>query len=860
MASTIWGTFELLRGRYQRHQYGQVILPFVVLRRLDCVLEPTKAAVLKAIKDHPDDETGLYAQKAAKQSFWNSSKYAFETLGEDTANLRKNLINYVEGFSENIQDVFIHYKIEETINELNRHGILLQVFQKFAAIDLHPEVFSNHDMADLFEKLISMDAESANLEAGEYFTPRDVIRLMIDLLITPDADILTKDGVIRTVYDPTAGTGGMLSLAEEHILRLNPKAKISVFGQELNERTYSICKADMIVKGQDVDNIRQGDTLKDDHFRDKKFDYCLANPPYGVEWKVSKDAVEEEARRGFAGRFGAGLPRISDGQLLFVQHMVHHMKPVKADGTGGGRVAVVFNGSPLFAGGAGSGESEIRGWLLKNDLLEAIIALPEDMFFNTEISTYIWILSNRKSQCRKGKVQLINAAHLYEKMRKSLGCKRNEILPEHAQKIARIYAAFKEEELCKIFRNEDFAYREVTIERPLRLNYSADAPRLERLRGCRLLSKLSSKEADSLAGAILSEVGTKKINKRAILVALIEKALKKSEVRLRISVAPKIADELAEVDPAGEIVLENGKPVPDKELRDTEIISGADDIQAYFELEVKPHVPDAWISDELPLSGYEIPFTRHFYKYQPPRGLKEIDEDIRKLAQEIKNLLEDPVAQAATKSASPRIAMRDSGVPWIGKVPAHWQVKRLKRSFCEVRDKSIPGDEQLAATQKYGVISQSQFMKLEDQRLVLAAKGTESFKHVNRDDFVISLRAFEGGIERSVQAGCVSPAYTVLRSTGDLLPDYAARLLKTKAFISQISAMYDGLRDGKAIKFKDAGPVFLPIPPKSEQQVLVTLVSKIDLSIAAQERMVELMKERRAAIIAQAVTGQIDVR
>ena len=641
MASTIWGTFELLRGRYQRHQYGQVILPFVVLRRLDCVLEPTKAAVLKAIKDHPDDETGLYAQKAAKQSFWNSSKYTFETLGEDTANLRKNLINYVEGFSENIQDVFTHYKIEETINELNRHGILLQVFQKFAAIDLHPEVFSNHDMADLFEKLISMDAESANLEAGEYFTPRDVIRLMIDLLITPDADILTKDGVIRTVYDPTAGTGGMLSLAEEHILRLNPKAKISVFGQELNERTYSICKADMIVKGQDVDNIRQGDTLKDDHFRDKKFDYCLANPPYGVEWKVSKDAVEEEARRGFAGRFGAGLPRISDGQLLFVQHMVHHMKPVKTDGTGGGRVAVVFNGSPLFTGGAGSGESEIRGWLLKNDLLEAIIALPNDIFFNTGISTYIWIITNRKSAARKGKVQLINAAELYAKMRKSLGSKRNELLPEHAQQVAKIYAAFKPGELCKIFKNDDFAYREVTIERPLRQNYSADESRLARLKESRLLSKLSTKDTAKLLAAIVSEVGVKLSNKRAAFIAGIENALEKADVGLRKSSAAKIADELAEADPAGEIVLEDGRPVPDNDLRDTEIVPYADEIQAYFNREVKPHVPDAWIADEPPLTGYEIPFTRHFYKYQPPRDLKEIDDDIRKLAREITKLLED---------------------------------------------------------------------------------------------------------------------------------------------------------------------------------------------------------------------------
>ena len=641
MASTIWSTFELLRGRYQRHQYGQVILPFVVLRRLDCVLEPTKAAVLKAIKDHPDDEAGLYAQKAAKHAFWNRSNYTFETLGEDTANLRKNLINYVEGFSDNIQDVFTHYKIEETINELNRHGILLQVFQKFAAIDLHPEVFSNHDMADLFEKLISMDAESANLEAGEYFTPRDVIRLMIDILITPDADVLTKDGVIRTVYDPTAGTGGMLSLAEEHILRLNPKAKISVFGQELNERTYSICKADMLVKGQDVDNIRQGDTLAQDHFADKKFDYCLANPPYGVEWKVSKEAVEREAARGFAGRFGAGLPRISDGQLLFVQHMVHHMKPVKSDGTGGGRVAVVFNGSPLFTGGAGSGESEIRGWLLENDLLETIIALPNDIFFNTGISTYIWILTNRKSPARNGKVQLINAADLYAKMRKSLGSKRNELLDVHAAQVAKIYAAFKEGELCKIFANKDFSYREVVIERPLRQNYAASPERIARLREARALAKLSDKQKDKLLSAIVSEAGEKTVTKRASFIAAIEKALDKADIGIRKASAGKLADELAEADSAGEVVVEDGKPVADKDLRDTEIVPSGQEIADYFEREVKPHVPDAWISEEMPRTGYEIPFTRHFYKYQPPRDLKEIDAEIRKLAREITDLLED---------------------------------------------------------------------------------------------------------------------------------------------------------------------------------------------------------------------------
>jgi type I restriction enzyme M protein len=641
MASTIWGTFELLRGRYKRHQNGQIVIPFAVLRRLDCVLEATKPAVLKAIKNYPDDETGLYAQRASGYAFWNSSKYTFASLLEDPANIRRNLINYVEGFSDNIADVFKHYKLEDTINDLAEHGCLLQVFQKFASVDLHPDVFSNHDMGDLFEKLINMDAEAVVSDDGDYFTPRDVIRLMVDLIVAPDSGLLTRDGVIRTVYDPTAGTGGMLSTAVEHIHKLNPRARISVFAQELNPVTYSICKADMLVKGQDVDNVKQGDTLGMDHFSKERFDYILANPPYGVEWKVSEKAVKEEASRGFAGRFGAGLPRISDGQLLFVQHMVHHMKPVKSDGSGGSRVAVVFNGSPLFTGGAGSGESEIRGWLLKNDLLEAIVALPNDIFFNTGISTYIWILTNRKSPARKGKVQLINAADLYAKMRKSLGSKRNELLPEHATQVAQIYAGFKEGEHSKIFSNEEFSYREVIIERPLRQNYAASPDRLVRLRDSKLLAKLADKQKDKLLLAIAAEAGGKPSFKRATFVAAIERAMDRVDVGIRKASAAKLADELAERDASGEVVFEDGKPVADKELRDTEIVPFDQEVADYFESEVKPHLPDAWISEEMPLTGYEIPFIRHFYKYQPPRALNEIDADIRKLARQITDLLED---------------------------------------------------------------------------------------------------------------------------------------------------------------------------------------------------------------------------
>lgn len=637
--SSVWGVFELLRGRYKRHEYGQVILPFILLRRLDCILEPTKVKVLAALKANPDDETGIFARKASGYKFWNESPFTFETLAEDTASLRKNLVNYVNGFSKNIVDIFEHYEMEKTINDLHKADILLKVFERFAALDLHPQTFSNQDMADLFEHLIREDAESANMEAGEYFTPRDVIRLLVDLLVAPDAKVLTKSGVIRTIYDPTAGTGAMLSLAEERIAQLNPDAKVTVFAQELNPKTYSICKADMLVKGQDVDNVACGDTLKEPSFRDKKFDYCLANPPYGVEWKPSKEAVEAEYKLGKAGRFGAGLPRISDGQLLFLQHIVSCLKPAE---NGGGRAAIVFNGSPLFTGDAGQGESEIRGWLISNDLLEAIIALPTELFFNTPLATYVWIISNRKSPARKGKVQLINAVDLFVKMRKGMGDKKNELQQAHIQKIFELYSEFSQSEQCKIFNNDDFSYREVVIERPLRQDYAASPGRLDRLKESRLLAKLTEKERLKLLAAIVSSAGEGIIKKRANFFAAIEKALAVADVGIKKTWIPKIVDELAEVNAEGEIVLDSeGKPVPDSELQDTEIVPSGQEIREYFEREVKPHVPDAWISLEMPKTGYEIPFTRHFYKYQPPREIKDIDDDIRKVAREITKLLED---------------------------------------------------------------------------------------------------------------------------------------------------------------------------------------------------------------------------
>lgn len=640
LAGFIWSNAEILRGAYKPHEYGSLILPFTILRRLDCVLAPTKQAVLEAIRKHPDDEAGVYAQRAGGYKFWNSSKFDFSNLAEDPRNLRANLLKYVEGFSENIEDIFTNFDFENIVDDLHKKDRLLLIFQKFQGIDLHPTTLSNADMGMVFEELIRRFAEMSNETAGEHFTPREVIRLMVELLLSPDSNALAKPGIVRTLYDPTAGTGGMLSIAEEHLKKLNPKARLTVFGQELNPESYSICKADMLIKGQSVDNIALGDTLKDDKVSGHKFDYCLANPPYGVEWKASKAAVEREHEDlGFQGRFGAGLPRISDGQLLFVQHMVSHLKPAKADGSGGGRIGVVSNGSALFTGGAGSGESDIRGWMLKNDFVEAIVALPDQMFYNTPINTYIWILTNRKEPERKGKVQLIDAGGFFHKLRKGFGDKRNELGTEDIAKIGVLYGEFKENKFSKIFRNEEFSFQQITVERPLKQNYVASADRLARIDGTNILGKMSPDQLGALKTALLGVGGGLSRNRRTFRSG-IAKALEKAGLSIKEAQIEKLVDLLAQSDPKGELVCSaDGKPLPDTELRDIEIVPFGREIREYFKSEVQPHIKDAWISDEPPVVGYEIPFIRHFYKYQPPRDLKEIDADLVTVTREISQLL-----------------------------------------------------------------------------------------------------------------------------------------------------------------------------------------------------------------------------
>ncbi len=473
LSSFIWSVADLLRGDYKQSEYGKVILPFTVLRRLDCVLEPTKLAVLDELKKRTAAKLNPepFLLKKAGHLFYNTSPLDLKKLMGDQDHIAENLRAYLQAFSPAVRDIFERFEFHTQIDRLAKSGLLYLVTEKFANIDLHPEVVSNAQMGVVFEELIRKFAEISNETAGEHFTPRDAIRLMVNLLFIEDDEILTKPGVVRSIYDPTAGTAGMLSIAGEHLASLNPRARLVMYGQELNPESYAICKADMLIKGQDIANIVFGNTLSADGLLGKFFDYMLSNPPFGVEWKKIEAIIRKEfEEQGFNGRFGPGLPRVSDGSLLFLLHLISKMRPAK---DGGSRFGIVLNGSPLFTGGAGSGESEIRRYVLENDLVEAIIALPTDMFYNTGISTYIWIVSNRKMEDRKGKVQLIDASGFWQKMRKSLGSKRKELSPEHIEEITLIFGKFKKltkdgVPISRIFKNEDFGYRTITIERPER--------------------------------------------------------------------------------------------------------------------------------------------------------------------------------------------------------------------------------------------------------------------------------------------------------------------------------------------------------------------------------------------------------
>ncbi len=660
----VWSIADILRGDFKQSEYGKVILPFVVLRRLDCILEGSKDAVLDAAKGLPsgvDDATRdmiLFGAIGGNVKVYNLSRFTFDKLhGQDPRQLHDNLVDYITKFSSNVRDIFLDkFLFTDQLKRLKDGGILWNVFERFAEIDLHPETISNLEMGYLFEELIRRFSEISNETAGEHFTPREVIRLIVDLLVANDDEKLTGRGIIRQVYDPACGTGGMLALTEEALKDFNDAIRVELFGQELNGESFGICKSDMLVTGHDPEQIAFGNTLTQDAHKDKKFHYMLSNPPYGVDWKKYQDPIKSEAENlGMDGRFGAGTPRISDGQLLFLQHMISKMRNDET----GSRIGIVMNGSPLFTGGAGSGESEIRRWMLENDWVEAIVALPTDLFYNTGIQTYVWLLTNRKPANRQGKVQLIDASgeRFWKSMRKSLGSKRREIPEEARAEIVRIYAGFLngesgEGEVSRIFDTSDFGYREIRVERPLKLNFQVTPERLARLVDQKPYARQGEAVRISIEAA-LQTIGDPLFTNRSAFEKALNKALKTTGLKIGAPIKKAIIAALSERDDEADICTDkDGNPEPDTDLRDHELVPLTEDWRDYMKREVLPFVPDAWVDEshtdardkQVGRVGYEINFNRYFYQYVPPRPLDEIDAELKALEAEIAGLLKEVAA------------------------------------------------------------------------------------------------------------------------------------------------------------------------------------------------------------------------
>jgi len=657
----IWDLADLLRGSYKRNEYQKVILPFTVLKRFDSVLDYSKKDVLETYNNYKDTIdnlepilSGAAVDKEGNElGFYNYSKYDFKTLIEDPEHIEENLMHYLDSFSPNIQDIFENFYIKNHISRLSKANLLFLLIKKFSEskVDLHPDKVSNHEMGTIFEELIRKFSEQSNEEAGEHFTPRDVVKLMTHLIFIENGIHLEDPNLIIKIYDPACGTGGMLTSCENFVRELNTTADVVLYGQEINQEIYAICKADMLIKGENSDNIKGPlSTLSNDQLPDDRFDFMISNPPYGRKWEQDKETVQKEAEKGFEGRFGAGLPRINDGQLLFLEHMLSKMKTDEKS-----RIAVITNGSPLFTGDAGSGESNIRRWIIENDYLEAIIGLPDQLFYNTGIRTYIWVLTNQKPEERVGKIQLVDASTKFIKMRKSLGNKRHQLSDNDIQEILDLYSKFDENDVIKVFDNEDFGYAKVTVERPLQLNFEVSEERLENLHAVNAFSKLAASKSKDPETKLKEEQEGKKQQEKIMNVLKkidkpyqnwdeFEKRVKKALKQFQLSPAfiKNIIMALSEHDDTADYVTDaKGNKKADGKLRDTEKIPLKEDIDEYFQREVLPYYPDAWMDRKKDKIGYEINFTQYFYQYQPLRPLEEIENDIKKVTAEIQELIKE---------------------------------------------------------------------------------------------------------------------------------------------------------------------------------------------------------------------------
>ena len=654
----LWNIAESLRGTYKEEDYRKVMLPLIVIRRFDCLLDDYNSETIKSVYEEydflPEEEKDEMVIVELKENhnmnlqFYNVSDFTWKKLLDDSENIKSNFEEYLNGFSNNVKEIIGKFKFKDEIAQLDKKDKLYAVLSKMYEVDLHINSVSNNKMGYIYEEMLRRFTE--NSAAGEQYTPREVIRLCMEMLFMGKENFLTEDGKVISIADFCCGTGGMLSIAEDYIEKINPNAIVNVYGQELLDESFAICQADMLMKGQNPDNIRLGNTLTQDRFSGEKIRFLISNPPFGVTWKDEEKKVKEEADLGFDGRFGAGTPRVSDGSLLFLQNMISKMY----DDEEGSRIAIIFNGSPLFTGDAGSGESNIRKWIIEEDLLEGIIALPTDMFYNTGIATYIWVLTNKKEEKRKGKIQLVNASEYYQLMRKSLGNKRKEITPEQIKEITNLYSSFEESENSKIFDNEDFGYRKITVERPLKLSFKVNEEAIENVKNTTQFINLAvSKKKDLEVKEIEENEGRQKQEKLIKLLESFDNTLeymdrdkfikdlkaksKEFDIALPAGLIKAIVNAIGVRNEDAEVCKDSkGNIESDSSLKDTESISLKDDVYEYFKKEVKPHVNDAYI-DESSINniGYEIPFTRHFYKYEELRAFEDIMKEVESLESEI---------------------------------------------------------------------------------------------------------------------------------------------------------------------------------------------------------------------------------
>ncbi len=926
LVNFIWSICNLLRGPYKRNEYRKVILPMTVLRRFDCLLAPTKDAVLARHKEasHRSDAViHSLLTKVSGHGFYNTFKLDMKGLLGDPNHLAQNLTGYIDAFSADVREIMERFKFQQQIERMAEKNLLYEVVKRFAGTDLSPERVDNVQMGYVFEELIRIGAEQSNEEAGEHYTPREVIRLMVNLLLSQEEDLRTSH-VVKTIYDPACGTGGMLAVAEQYIRELNADARPIPCGQELNDDAWAVSKSDMLIKGAKADNILLGDTFTNDGFQTDEqgrkwtFDYMLANPPFGVNWTQRRSHIKREAEsQGHAGRFGAGLPRINDGSLLFLQHMLSKMR---APSEGGSRIAIVFNGSPLFTGGAGSGESNIRRWIIENDWLEAVVALPDQLFYNTGISTYVWVLTNRKDPRRRGKVQLLDARRFFVKMPKSLGNKRNKIgdpadrddEPDQIREIARIYGNFQDGEsrsfeeedpvtrapvqrdsvVSRVFENDDFGFREVVVERPLRLNFQVSPERIDRLGEVPAFVRLpenSQEQICDLVEAFADCHGEGLYRDRAEFLADWRVVVRQTgKPQFKAKERRALLEGLGERDPDAEVCRNSqGEMEPDPALRDSEIVPLRDEVDEWLRREVRPYASDAWVDHSKTKIGYKIPLVHRFYRYDLPRSLDEIDGDIRKLHNDIKALVEEigigtpagnVIGPAAFVPTLPRDGMLVDQVASSGDLnrmsvwppltdwhtQKEWSVRPLR--YIIGRTDRISAKVNDDVSRRYIGMASVQPMTgtLTESAALDWKPPSSSSSGFRRGDVLFGkLRPYLGKSCMPDFEGLCSGEFLVLDGNRDMDNRYLFYVLLSQPVIALADASAVGTKMPRT-SWQEMGSIMVPVPPVEEQRAICSylddVIRRIDVLDQQASALIERLREKRRALITAAVTGQIDVR